>query len=103
MGKAPPGAGGGLGWQEREAVGLKAGSPGLPDRPPLEAGRAGGEAGFTVYSGMLSVGACLGYLLTALDWGALGWLGAGEHTALLLVLVLYTACLGRYRISYLIL
>ena len=64
------------------------------------AGRAGGEAGFTVYSGMLSVGACLGYLLTALDWGALGWLGAGEHTALLLVLVLYTACLGRYRISY---
>jgi hypothetical protein len=32
----------------------------------------GEEAGFTVYSGMLSLGACLGYLLTALDWTSLG-------------------------------
>jgi hypothetical protein len=32
----------------------------------------GEEAGFTVYSGMLSLGACLGYLLTALDWTSIG-------------------------------
>lgn len=30
------------------------------------------ETGFSFYSGMLSVGACVGYLLTALDWAKLG-------------------------------
>ena len=32
----------------------------------------GGELGFTVYSGMLSFGSCLGYLLIALDWHKIG-------------------------------
>lgn len=59
----------------------------------------GEEAGFTVYSGMLSLGACLGYLLTAIDWTTVGLtanlgLSAGnrEQTALVLVLVLYVIC-----------
>lgn len=51
------------------------------------------ETGFSFYSGMLSVGACIGYLLTALDWAKLG-VSAGnrEQTAFLLVLVLFLAC-----------
>jgi len=59
----------------------------------LMAGQHGEEAGFTVYSGMLSVGACIGYLLTALDWASLGFsAGNREQTALILVLVLYLGC-----------
>merc|ERR1719507_1616842 len=30
------------------------------------------ETGFSFYSGMLSVGSCIGYLLTALDWAKFG-------------------------------
>ena len=62
----------------------------------LMAGLAGPEAtGFTVYSGMLSVGACIGYLLTALDWTALGLsdFGSREQISIVMVLVLYGACL----------
>ena len=62
----------------------------------LMAGLAGPEAtGFTVYSGMLSVGACIGYLLTALDWTALGIsdFGSREQISIVMVLVLYGACL----------
>ena len=62
----------------------------------LMAGMAGPEAtGFTVYSGMLSVGACIGYLLTALDWSALGLshLGTREQISIVMVLILYGACL----------
>ncbi|XP_023323954.1 solute carrier family 45 member 3 [Eurytemora carolleeae] len=51
------------------------------------------QPGFTVYSGMLSVGACFGYLLTALDWDNLGIsVGNREQTAFLLVLFLYLVC-----------
>merc|ERR1719225_1118842 len=57
------------------------------------AGQQGEEAGFTVYSGMLSVGACIGYLLTALDWGSIGLkVGSREQTALIIVLILYVCC-----------
>ena len=62
----------------------------------LMAGLAGPEAtGFTVYSGMLSVGACIGYLLTALDWSALGLsdFGTREQISIVMVLILYGACL----------
>ena len=63
----------------------------------LMAGLAGPEAtGFTVYSGMLSVGACIGYLLTALDWTALGLgsdFGTREQISIVMVLILYGACL----------
>ena len=62
----------------------------------LMAGLAGPEAtGFTVYSGMLSVGACIGYLLTALDWTALGLsdFGSREQISIVMVLVLYGVCL----------
>jgi len=59
----------------------------------LLVGQQGEEAGFTVYSGMLSVGACIGYLLTALDWSSYGIsLGNREQTALVIVLILYLAC-----------
>ena len=61
----------------------------------LMAGQAGPEAaGFMVYSGMLSVGACIGYLLTALDWTALGLseLGSREQISIVIVLVLYGIC-----------
>ena len=59
----------------------------------LMAGQHGEEAGFTVYSGMLSVGACIGYLLTALDWASFGLkVGSREQTALIIVLVLYVGC-----------
>ena len=52
--------------------------------------QASGEAGFTVYSGMLSVGACLGYLITALDWEGMGInIGNREQTSLAIVLILF--------------
>jgi len=51
------------------------------------------ETGFSFYSGMLSVGSCIGYLLTALDWAKFGLtVGSREQTAFLLVLVLYVVC-----------
>lgn len=54
------------------------------------------ETGFSFYSGMLSLGACTGYLLTALDWAKFGVVfgGTREQTAFLLVLVLYLCCWG---------
>jgi len=53
------------------------------------------ETGFSFYSGMLSVGACIGYLLTALDWANVGiTVGSREQTAFLIVLVLYLICYG---------
>lgn len=61
----------------------------------LMVGMGGVQDGFTVYSGMLSVGACLGYLLTALDWKTMGIsLGTKEQTALVIVLFLYLGCLA---------
>jgi len=51
----------------------------------------GGELGFTVYSGMLSFGSCLGYLLIALDWHKIGIsIGNREQTAFMLCLLLYS-------------
>jgi len=55
------------------------------------------ETGFSFYSGMLSVGSCIGYLLTALDWAKLGvMVGSREQTAFLLVLFLY---LGTWAVT----
>ena len=51
------------------------------------------ETGFSFYSGMLSVGSCIGYLLTALDWAKFGLtVGNREQTAFLIVLFLYIFC-----------
>jgi len=60
----------------------------------LMAGQHGESAGFTVYSGMLSVGACIGYLLTALDWTSMGLssFGSREQISIVIVLILYGIC-----------
>ena len=51
------------------------------------------ETGFSFYSGMLSIGSCIGYLLPALDWAKFGLtVGSREQTAFLLVLILYVLC-----------
>ena len=51
------------------------------------------ETGFSFYSGMLSIGSCIGYLLSALDWAKFGFtVGSREQTAFLLVLFLYVLC-----------
>ena len=51
------------------------------------------ETGFSFYSGMLSIGSCIGYLLSALDWAKFGLVvGSREQTAFLLVLFLYIFC-----------
>jgi len=51
------------------------------------------ETGFSFYSGMLSIGSCIGYLLSALDWAKFGLtVGSREQTAFLLVLFLYVLC-----------
>ena len=53
------------------------------------------ETGFSFYSGMLSIGSCIGYLLSALDWAKFGLVvGSREQTAFLLVLFLYIFCWG---------
>lgn len=60
----------------------------------------GEEFGFTVYSGMLSVGSCIGYLLIAIDWQSIGIsLGNKEQTSFLMCLILYCASLGVTLIS----
>jgi len=57
-------------------------------------GQVGEEVGFTVYSAMLSVGACIGYLVAALDWDTIGVkVGTKEQTAFLLVLFTFLFCL----------
>ena len=46
-----------------------------------------------VYSAMLSVGFCIGFLLTALDWSILGlqWVGSREQVSkFIILLLLYT-------------
>ena len=45
-----------------------------------------------VYSAMLSVGFCIGFLLTALDWSILGlqWVGSREQVSKFIILLLYT-------------
>ena len=59
----------------------------------LMSGHQAESAGFTVYSGMLSVGACIGYLLTALDWSIIGLdFGSREQISIVLVLILYGVC-----------
>jgi len=48
---------------------------------------------FTVYSFMVSIGGCVGYLITAVDWAAnpLGvYLGGQEHTVFMVLVVLFS-------------
>ena len=55
------------------------------------------NTGFMIYSAMLSLGSCVGYLLSAVDWQSLGQdtlgLGSSEQTAILLVLILFSITL----------
>ena len=46
-----------------------------------------------VYSAMLSVGFCIGFLLTALDWSILGlqWVGSREQVSSKFIILLHTA------------
>ena len=58
-----------------------------------------------VYSAMLSVGFCIGFLLTALDWSILGlqWVGSREQVSkfkmLLLLLPISKIKLQYYQVS----
>ena len=58
-----------------------------------------------VYSAMLSVGFCIGFLLTALDWSILGlhWIGSREQVSkfkmLLLLLPISKIKLQYYQVS----
>ena len=49
-----------------------------------------------VYSAMLSVGFCIGFLLTALDWSILGlqWVGSREQVSSKFIILLLTASLS---------
>ena len=56
------------------------------------------ETGFMIYSAMLSMGSCIGYLLSAVDWQTLSQnqrntFCSSEQTAILIVLVLFTITL----------
>ena len=53
------------------------------------------ETGFMIYSAMLSMGSCIGYLLSAVDWQTLSQTTfcSSEQTAILIVLVLFTITL----------
>ena len=49
------------------------------------------DTGFMIYSAMLSMGSCIGYLLSAVDWQALSQttLCSSEQTAIVIVLILF--------------
>ncbi len=55
------------------------------------------NTGFMIYSAMLSLGSCVGYLLSAVDWQSLGQdtlgLGSSDQTAILIVLILFSITL----------
>lgn len=53
------------------------------------------NAGFMIYSAMLSLGSCVGYLLSALDWQSFGHniFGTSEQTAMIIVLILFSITL----------
>ena len=58
------------------------------------------ETGFMIYSAMLSMGSCIGYLLSAVDWQTLSQnqshgqhFCSSEQTAILIVLVLFSITL----------
>ena len=56
-----------------------------------------------VYSAMLSVGFCIGFLLTALDWSILGlqWVGSREQVSkFIILLLLYTNIYIIYYLYY---
>ena len=53
------------------------------------------NTGFMIYSAMLSLGSCVGYLLSAVDWQSLiepNYLSS-EQTAILIVLILFSITL----------
>ncbi|XP_059082872.1 solute carrier family 45 member 3-like isoform X2 [Tigriopus californicus] len=53
------------------------------------------DKGYLVYSSMLSLGSCIGYLLSALNWEEIGhFVGTVEQTAIVVVLVLFLICFG---------
>ena len=53
------------------------------------------EAGYLVYSGMLSLGSCVGFFLSTVNWGRVGVLiGSEEQTAFILVLILFVLTLA---------
>ena len=48
------------------------------------------STGYVVYSNMLSIGCCFGYLLSSTDWSfVFEWIGAQEKAALVITLTLY--------------
>lgn len=53
------------------------------------------DTGFMIYSAMLSMGSCIGYLLSAVDWQTFSQssLCSSEQTAILIVLFLFTITL----------
>lgn len=53
------------------------------------------DTGFIIYSAMLSMGSCIGYLLSAVDWQTFSQttLCSSEQTAILIVLFLFTITL----------
>ena len=59
-------------------------------------GHSAASSGYSVYSGMLSLGSCVGYFLSSLDWENMGGklLSTQEQTALMIVLVLFVISLG---------
>ena len=53
------------------------------------------ESGFMIYSAMLSMGSCIGYLLSAVDWQTFSQTSfcSSEQTAILIVLFLFSITL----------
>ena len=53
------------------------------------------DTGFMIYSAMLSMGSCIGYLLSAVDWQTFSQttLCSSEQTAILIVLFLFSITL----------
>ena len=53
------------------------------------------DTGFMIYSAMLSMGSCIGYLLSAVDWQAVSQttLWSSEQTAIIIVLILFNITL----------
>ncbi len=53
------------------------------------------DTGFMIYSAMLSMGSCIGYLLSAVDWQTFSQtsLCSSEQTAILIVLILFSVTL----------
>ena len=55
-----------------------------------------------VYSAMLSVGFCIGFLLTALDWSILGlhWVGSREQVSSKFIILLLLLPISKIKLQY---